>query len=116
MHTWPANLYSFSFLQPTMRRILSSCEELKSLKPPTLFVWGKADDDPDTVEIYRVFNAPSHGPRVLKEPVTVYRKAVDQAGLTSLLIRGGEHGSLDEIRIGTSMHSVLLGTRPPPAD
>lgn len=58
-----------------------------------------------------MFDAPGMGPMVLKEPVCSMREVIDQAKLDTVYIRDTA-GSLDEIRIGSTLHSVLLGTKP----
>ena len=74
-------------------------------------VWGKTDEDPDTLEIYRVFDAPGFGPMVLKKPVCVLKEIVPQAEINSVYMRDTA-GGVDEIRIGPTLHSVMLGTKP----
>ena len=73
-------------------------------------VWGKTDADFDTLEIYRVFDAPGFGPMTLKEPVCVLKEVIDQKTICSIYARGS--ATFDEIRIGTTLHSVMMGTKP----
>ena len=74
-------------------------------------MWGKTDEDLDTVEIYRVFEAPGMGPMVLEKPVGVMQEMIPQADLHSFYMTDTTE-ALDEIRIGKTLHSVLLGTKP----
>ncbi len=73
-------------------------------------VWGETDTDPDTIKIYRVFDAPGMGPMLLKEPISVMKGFVQQAALNGIHLKGRDT-IFDEIRIGTSYHSVLMGTK-----
>lgn len=74
--------------------------------------WGKDGDSPDTVELYRVLDVPGKGPVLLKKPISTVTGLVDQASLDTLYFEYNEHFLLDEIRIGPSYESVLLGTVP----
>ncbi|MBT3199954.1 MAG: hypothetical protein HN350_08550 [Phycisphaerales bacterium] len=74
-------------------------------------VWGKTDKDPDTLEIYRVFDAPGIGPLLLEKPVCVMKDIIPQAKLSYVYMRDTTV-ALDEIRIGTTLHSVMMGTKP----
>jgi len=76
-------------------------------------IWGKTDKDTDTLEIYRVFDAPGIGPIVLEKPVCVMKDVVPQAVIRSVYMQDTT-SALDEIRIGPTRHSVLLGTKPLP--
>ena len=67
-------------------------------------VWGKTDADPDTMEIFRVYDAPGFGPMVLKEPVCVLKEVIPQAGINKLSIKDFEKGGIDEIRIDAQRH------------
>ena len=76
-------------------------------------VWGKTEKDPDIIKIYRVFNVPNTGPVVLWErPVLEsLEQTFDQEKLNTFFFSA--NGSyIDEIRIGTSSNSVLMGTKP----
>lgn len=42
-------------------------------------VWGKTDEDRDTLEIYRVFDAPELGPLALKKPVCELTEVIPQS-------------------------------------
>ena len=77
-------------------------------------VWGKTDEDPDIMKIYRVYDAPGFGPMILDEPVCVLEEAIDQKLLNSISFSMDEKRAIDEIRIGTTSHSVLMGTKPMP--
>lgn len=74
-------------------------------------VWGKTAKDRDTLEIYRVFDAPVFGPLVLKEPVCVVEAVIPQGTINSVYITDTA-GGVDEIRIGPTLHSVMIGTKP----
>jgi hypothetical protein len=73
-------------------------------------VWGKTDRDPDTLEIYRVFDAPEFGPLVLDEPACVLNELIAQENIRSISLHA--QVPVDEIRIGPTLHSVMLGTKP----
>ncbi len=73
--------------------------------------WGETDEAPDTLEIYRMFNAQGHGPIILEEPVSVMSEPVDQSRLDSIFMKD-TGGFLDEIRVGHDLRSVLMGTTP----
>jgi hypothetical protein len=75
-------------------------------------IWGKTDKDPDVVAIYRVFDAPELGPLILKKPVCLVREIIDQEKIRSIQLYFRSDGPIDEIRIGSTLHSVLVGTRP----
>lgn len=75
-------------------------------------LWGATDDASDTIEIYRVFHAPTMGPTVMKEPLSTMSAVIDQVKTDSLFVRGAEQGFIDELRVGTSLESVMLGTKP----
>ena len=75
-------------------------------------LWGRTDDEPDTVSIYRVYNAPVFGPMLIDEPAIVMREPVDQQKVDSIILNLSEKRAMDEIRIGTSAASVMLGTAP----
>ena len=75
--------------------------------------WGKTDKDPDTIKVYRVFIVPDYGPVVIrKRPVLQsLDKSFDQEKLNTIFFSA--NGSyIDEIRIGSDLTSVLLGTKP----
>jgi len=73
-------------------------------------VWGKTDADPDTLEIYRVFDAPEFGPLVLKDPVCVLTEVSPQEKVGTVYLHS--EVAVDEIRIGPTLHSVMAGTKP----
>lgn len=77
-------------------------------------VWGKTDDEPDTLTIYRVFNAPVFGPMLIDKPAAVMQEAIAQETLNAILVNLAENRAIDEIRIGTSPASVMQGTKPLP--
>ena len=74
--------------------------------------WGKTDGDPDTLKIFRVFIAPGYGPMVLKNPACVLEEVIPQEKLNSVFLEFGADNAVDEIRIGPSLNSVFLGTKP----
>jgi len=73
-------------------------------------IWGETDKAPDTIKIYRVFDAPGMGPVLLKEPISVMKGFVQQADLNGIHLKGREV-IFDEIRVGPTYHSVLMGTK-----
>ncbi len=75
-------------------------------------VWGMTDKDPDTLKIYRVYNAPVFGPMLLDESVCVLQEAIPQQVIDSLYIELDDPRAIDEIRIGSTLPSVMLGTKP----
>jgi hypothetical protein len=75
-------------------------------------VWGKTDEDPDRLEIHRVFVAPRFGPLVLENPASVLEEVIDQRTLDSISLNIDSDRVLDEIRIGPTLKSVMLGTKP----
>ncbi|MHC4248732.1 MAG: DUF6288 domain-containing protein [Planctomycetota bacterium] len=75
-------------------------------------VWGKTDKDPDTLEIYRVFDAPGFGPLILKEPACVLKEVIPQEAINSLYMDIDSGRAVDEIRIGPTLNSVMVGTKP----
>jgi hypothetical protein len=76
-------------------------------------IWGKTDEDKDTVEIYRVLDLPDYGPLFVSSPVSVYKDQVNQKKLNTITLGSGT--VWDEIRIGPTLNSVLLGAQPLPA-
>ncbi len=75
--------------------------------------WGRTDDEPDTLKLYRVFNAPVFGPMMLDEPVGVLQETIAQEKLNSVFVEIFDTPrAIDEIRIGTSLSSVMIGTKP----
>lgn len=73
-------------------------------------VWGASDRVPDVVEIYRVLDIAGQGPVLLKQPVSVLSAVVDQKRLDTLYFEYWGEFYLDEIRVGPTYESVLLGT------
>lgn len=75
--------------------------------------WGKTDQEPDTVEVYRVVDLPMLGPKLVEKPIATNSGVIDQSKLNTLYISAPGYGAgfyFDEIRVGPSYHSVLLGT------
>ena len=62
------------------------------------------------LEIFLVFDAPEIGPVFIKNPISVFEQAMPQKDITSIGL--GCNQAADEIRIGTTLHSVMVGTRP----
>ncbi len=81
---------------------------------PALYVgrcaWGATDDDEDTVEVYRVADVPGIGPVMLKSPVSAVTGTVRQQDLDTLYFGYNEKFIIDELRVGPTYESVLLGT------
>jgi len=75
-------------------------------------VWGQTDEDLDTVKLYKVFDSPDYGPLVLETPARIMKAVIPQAKINHIFIKDFEHGAIDEIRIGTTLNSVMLGTKP----
>jgi hypothetical protein len=99
------------------RNVWSRSASLRFPEGPNMVVvrcvWGKTDEDPDTVEVYRVFNAPGYNVVFPKKPVSAAKGAIPQALIKAIVInQGGFEAPLDELRVGPTRHSVMLGTRP----
>ena len=81
---------------------------------PNMFVarcvWGKTAKEVDTVEIYRVFDAPNFEPVFVEKPVAWYKGVIDQKKFDRFITQ--HYGAFDELRIGTTLHSVMAGTKP----
>ena len=75
-------------------------------------VWGKTDKDIDTLTIHRVFDAPRFGPLFLQKPVCALESVIDQQTLNSVHLYIDTNKELDEIRIGPTRNSVMMGTQP----
>lgn len=75
-------------------------------------VWGETDQDPDLIEIHRVYDSPLYGPILIEKPVAVLKEAIDQQSIHKLRVHLRSEGGLDELRIGSSLNSVMLGTKP----
>jgi hypothetical protein len=75
-------------------------------------VWGKTDTDPDTIKIYRVFDTPEFGPIVIDRPACIMKEVISQSKIDQISIKDFEKGSVDEIRIGPTLNSVMIGTKP----
>ena len=75
-------------------------------------VWGKTEADSDSMKIYRVFDAPEYGPMFIETPVCLLEEVIPQAQIDKISMVGFEKGDIDEIRIGPSLHSVMVGTKP----
>lgn len=77
-------------------------------------IWGKTDEEPDTFEVYRVFNAPGYDIVVPKEPVSVVKGLIPQENIEALVLDISHkwEGPVDEFRVGPTRHSVMVGTKP----
>ena len=76
-------------------------------------VWGRTDADPDTLEVYRVFNAPGYDIVFPRKPVSVVKGIIPQELIKAIVInQGGFDAPLDELRVGPTRHSVMVGTKP----
>jgi hypothetical protein len=75
-------------------------------------VWGRTDKDPDTVEVFRVFDAPGYGIVLLEDPVSVVKGVIPQEKIDSIGLYADGTAPVDEIRIGPTLHSVMVGTKP----
>lgn len=74
--------------------------------------WGNRDDEPDTLTIYRVFNAPVFGPMLIDKLAAVMCEQIDQEKINAIILNLAANRAIDEIRIGTSSASVMQGTVP----
>jgi hypothetical protein len=77
-------------------------------------VWGKTDKDPDILKVHRVFKAPGYGLVFLDDPVNVTEGTMPQETINALGLSVDGGNPIDEIRIGPTLHSVMLGTKPLP--
>jgi hypothetical protein len=75
-------------------------------------IWGKTDDEPDTVNLHRVFNAPVFGPMLIDKPAASMQEPLAQEKLNAIGLSMAGSRAIDEIRIGTSAASVMQGTVP----
>jgi hypothetical protein len=75
-------------------------------------VWGKSDSDPDTLTIHRVYDSPGFGPLFLENPVSVLEQVIPQQTINSIYLNIDSGKMLDEIRIGPTLNSVMMGTEP----
>ncbi|MDT8390343.1 MAG: DUF6288 domain-containing protein [Lentisphaeria bacterium] len=75
-------------------------------------IWGQTDKEPDTVEVYRVFNAKGYGIVIPQEPVSTVKGIIPQEMINAIVLNMSVEAPLDEIRVGPTMNSVLLGTQP----
>jgi len=75
-------------------------------------VWGKTDEDPDRLTIHRVYDAPGFGPMLLEKPACILEEVIAQQTLDSVFLNIDSGASLDEIRIGPTLNSVMTGTKP----
>lgn len=87
-----------------------------SANTPLLFVghcvWGTGADKPDKVTLYRVFEDHKGQLVRLKNPVSTCSAVVDQSKLNMLYIFYSGGLILDEVRVGPTYESVVLGTVP----
>lgn len=75
-------------------------------------IWGKTDEEPDTVEVYRVFDAKGYGIVIPQEPVSVVKGVIPQEKINAIVLNASVETPLDEIRVGPTLHSVMVGTTP----
>lgn len=75
-------------------------------------LWGRTDDEPDTLTLYRVYNAPVFGPMLIDQPASDMKQLIDQEKINAIVIGIAENRAIDEIRIGASAASVMQGTVP----
>jgi len=64
------------------------------------------------VEVYRVLNAPGYGVAVASQPVSIAEGPIPQEQLSSIVLNFGGKAPIDEIRVGPTQHSVMVGTKP----
>lgn len=110
------NLYSIINDQQGETRMHGNIDIKFPVHAPHLIVgkvsWSADPEGDDTVEIYRVLNIEKLGPVKLEEPVSTQRGKVDQSRLNTLYFNYKDKFLLDEIRVGPTYKSVLLGTKP----
>jgi hypothetical protein len=75
-------------------------------------IWGKTDEEPDAVEVYRVFNANGYDVVLPEEPVSVTKGMIPQEKIQAVVMQVSSETPSDEIRVGPTLHSVMLGTVP----
>ena len=76
------------------------------------FVWGETEEEQDTLNLYRIYNAPVFGPMLVEKPAAVIRRQIDQSNLNAIKINLAEARGIDEIRFGTHLANVMQGTVP----
>jgi len=67
----------------------------------------------DSIEIYRVMDIKKMSPVKLKTPISIQKGKIDQSLLNALYFQYSEKFLIDEIRVGPSYESVLMGTISP---
>jgi Family of unknown function (DUF6288)/Bacterial Ig domain len=72
--------------------------------------WAKTDAENDTLEIYRMFNTSEFGLLFLDQPTSTCKLAFPQKDISKVQLFSELF--VDEIRIGPTLNSVLLGTKP----
>jgi len=81
---------------------------------PLLFVahckWGAGPDKPDTVTVYIVIEDHRGQLIRLRNPVSTNSSVIDQSKLNALYIKYYDGFLLDEIRVGPTYESAILGT------
>lgn len=75
-------------------------------------VWGKTEKDSDTLTIHRVFDAPGFVPMFLEKPVCTMEEIIAQQTLNAIGLYIYSDKVLDEIRIGPTLNSVMVRTKP----
>ena len=81
---------------------------------PALYVghctWAASDEGEDVIGIYRVADIDGIGPVKLNKPVSVVSGRINQESLDTLYFQYNEKFIMDELRVGPTYESVLLGT------
>jgi hypothetical protein len=72
--------------------------------------WGATPKDMDTVSIYRVSDGPDGQPILIPGPLSQVSELVDQEKLDTLYFSYGGPCLFDEMRVGPTYNSVLMGT------
>jgi hypothetical protein len=75
-------------------------------------LWGKTDEEPDTVEVYRAWDAPGYDVVLPEKPVSVTKGMIPQEMIKAIKMNVSIETPFDEIRVGPTLHSVMLGTVP----
>ena len=73
--------------------------------------WSEEAGGDDVIKLYRVIDIPKFGPTLIKKPVSITKGDLSQELLDSLYFHYSERFSLDEIRVGPTFRSVLIGTK-----
>lgn len=76
-------------------------------------VWGSRAGDLDRVEAYQVVSIEGRDPYVISVPKATISGHINQSTLDTLYFETSNGGKFDEIRVGPTRSSVLLGTSNP---